>query len=108
MLFDDYLLDENYAWLNKFQFNYTHELFRKYDVQKQEINPILLKLGAVEDFTDLSIKRVTEILKDLPKLKPDGKLTQSIYKKAVKHYQKNNQYLTDSILLFAQKGEENK
>lgn len=106
LLFDDYLINENYDWLNKFHFSYEHELFQNYGVSKKEINPILLKLGAVEEFVELSIQRVTEILKNLPELKPNGKLTQSIYKKAVKHYQINKLSLKDSILLFSQKGDE--
>lgn len=105
LLFDNYLLGDSNEWLNKYRFNYDYKLFKKYDISRKEITSILLKLGAEEEFFDLSIERVTEILKNLPEIKSDGKLTQSIYKRAVKHYQKNNLPLESSIVLFAQQGD---
>ena len=100
------ITDEKLAFINDTNINYSHKLFTKYQIEKDKINSILLELGAKENFSDLSIERVSEILGSLEEKDTKGKTTQKIYKLAFEHYRKNKQELiiTDNFKLFSTKG----
>lgn len=108
-LFEDILVgDENLSFLNDENIDYSNQLFTKYQITTSEINSILLELGAKENFTDLSIERVSEIVKSLETKDPKGKNTQKVYKLAFEHYRKNKQPLIQDSeqKLFSTKGNE--
>jgi hypothetical protein len=101
---NDYLVEEKYNWVNNFKIDYRKVFFLNNNISKTIINEILIKLGANDSFNTLSISKVSEILNKLHKRFPDGKKTQSIYKKALSHYHTNQQELTKDIILFAEDG----
>ncbi|PWJ42228.1 DUF3883 domain-containing protein [Sediminitomix flava] len=106
--FDHYLLDDTLKWLGKLNgldVEYEHELFKKYNISKSQIDYILSNLGAKDEFEDLPIGYVTECIEKVSKKFPQGKNAQTIYKKAVGHFEKNNLPLTKDVLLFADNGE---
>lgn len=106
-IFNNLLIaDEKLLFINNTNINYTHQLFAKYQIEKETINSVLIELGAKENFSDLSIERVSEILSSLEEKDPKGKTTQKIYKLAFEHYRKNKQELPIShkFKLFSTKG----
>ena len=105
-IFNNLLItDEKLAFINDTNINYSHKLFTKYHIEKDKINSILLELGAKENFSDLSIERVSEVLGSLEERDTKGKTTQKIYKLAFEHYRKNKEELiiTDDFKLFSTK-----
>ena len=102
--FDDHLIDEKYDWINTKQVNYSDELFVKYNISKREIDNILISLGATDDFSSLSIERISDVLEQLPIKYPDGRNSQALYKKALRNSQKIYQ-LKREIELFAHNGD---
>jgi len=109
-IFNNLLItDEKLAYINETNINYSHKLFTKYGIEKETINSILLELGAKENFSDLSIERVSEILSSLEEADTKGKTTQKIYKLAFEHFRKNKQELIipDDFKLFSTKGNYN-
>ncbi len=79
--FHDYILNPVY---NKFNnINLNEEILNE---NSNRVKEILLKLGAVNDISDLSMERIKEIIIDLPKSSPDGKNVQHIYFEAVKAF----------------------
>lgn len=104
--FKNYLIDDRYSWVNTEPINYTNELFRRLDITKTEINEILIKLGATDDFFKLSLKRVENILNLLPIVYPSGRKSQIIYKKAFMFYQLHQKKMNKNTLLFANNGNE--
>ena len=103
--FSDHLIDEKILWVNDKEIDYSHPLFLTCGVSKRDLDNLLVLLGAKDDFNDLSINRVTKIIDSLPEKFPDGKYSQTIYKKSLQHYTKNNNELTKSIRLFANNGD---
>jgi len=102
--FQDYLIDDRYSWVNNYSINYRADFFLDNNIAKTTINAILISLGANDSFNTLSIDKVADILNKLPERYPDGKKTQSIYKKALSHYHENSEKLTKNVLLFADDG----
>ena len=102
--FSDFLVDEKYSWVNSFSVDYRKSFFQDFEVAKSTVNTILILLGAKEDFSELSISKVAEILNMLPEKFPNGKKTQTIYKRALAHYKENNDKLKQNVLLFADDG----
>jgi len=86
-IFKNYLIttDKLSKLANENTIDFNSKLFKKFDIGEHDIKALLLKIGAVEKFEDLSIKRVKEILRDLPNKNPDGKQTQTIYKAIRNH-----------------------
>ncbi|WP_452596696.1 sacsin N-terminal ATP-binding-like domain-containing protein, partial [Pontimicrobium sp. MEBiC01747] len=108
-IFNDLLItDDKLSFVNEVKIDYSNKLFSKYQITKDEINSILIELGAKENFSDLSIERVSEILGSLKEKDAKGKNTQKIYKLAFEHYRKNKEALliTDDFKLFATKGKQ--
>ena len=92
-IFKDYLITNNKELsklVNDININFESEIFKKYGIKKADIESLILKLGAVEKFEDMSIERIMEILRNLETKSPDGKLTQTIYKEVRKHKGKLN------------------
>lgn len=107
-IFKDYLISSaNLSNLvNDLSFNVESEIFEKYDINRFDIEGLMLKIGAVDKFEKLSIAKVRDIVKGLPNRSPDGKQTQIIYKLCVKHFEKNAKPLSDDeVLLYATKNE---
>ncbi len=73
--------------------------------KEEDIQNILIKIGAVEKFEDLSLETVVEVLTKLPEVSPKGKNTQTIYKECIKHYTKNKKAISKNsdIKLFGKK-----
>lgn len=95
--------------INDFSIDYENNKFLKYGIEKEEIDSLLLKIGATNKFENLTIYKIKDILNSLPKKNPDGKNTQTIYKLCIKHYEKNKQILKDiNLKLFAIKEDEKK
>ncbi len=103
--FQNYLIDEIYSWVNDFYIDYRKDFFIENGASKSLINPILILLGAKDNFNDLSIIKVTEIMNKLPEKYPNGKKTQTIYKKALSHFKENDLEIKSKIRLFADDGD---
>ena len=101
-LFKDYLLDNSHITkiINEWSLD-EYEALKNFDNQETEL--ILLKLGAVNNFSNLSIEKVREVIANLPNKNKNGKNAQAIYKRAVEHYDKNKQKLNANIKLWAEK-----
>lgn len=102
----NYLIDEKFSWVNSFSLNYRKEFFLSNNISKSELNSYLILLNAKEDFNDLSIEKVIEIINSLPEKFPSGRKTQSIYKRALTHYDHNQEELHEDLKLFANNGNE--
>ena len=105
-MFEDYLItNENIsALVNDLAIDFNFELLNTYNINRQSVEGLILHLGAVDSFEDLSISRVREVINKLPISSPDGKNTLTIYKDSIDHYKKNNLPLSnDKILLCAKK-----
>lgn len=100
--------NEKLSFINEFKIDYKHPLFEKYVVSEEEINNLLLELGAKENFDDFSIERISKIITELKGKDPKGKNAQNIYKLAFEHYKKNKieLNLNENTFLFSKKGNE--
>lgn len=108
-IFNDHLIgkDKLSPLINKTLFNFKDAIFEKYEVNKSDIESILLKIGAVNKFENLSIDAVNRIVQELPEKSKDGKQTQSIYELCIKHFVQNKQPLSAHLVrLFATKNDE--
>lgn len=95
------LIQEKFSWLNSTKVNYEDPVLKEFNITKSEVDFILVKLGAKDNFNDLSIERVTKIINDIPLLHPNGHKSQVIYKAALSHFKDNGQELTSDVKLFA-------
>jgi len=102
--FKNILIDERYYWINDFNIDYTSKDFAEAKITKTSINEILILLGAKDDFNEISIDKLTEIINKLPQQYPDGKKSQSIYKRALNHYRIHNKEINKPLNLFADNG----
>jgi len=91
-IFKDYLItNEKLSELvNDIFIDFENKLFKQYNIKKADIESLILKLGAVEKFEDMSIVRIRDILKSLEAKSPKGKQTQTIYKAIRNHKEKLN------------------
>ncbi len=102
--FDRHLLDDKRSWINEKKVNYSNELLKMYDLKPREVDNILVKLGAKDEFNDLDIHRVTKLINSHPERFPDGRNASTLYNLSVKHYEANQDELTDDVRLFANNG----
>ena len=105
-LFNDFIIanEKLDPILNDISLDYDSEFFKRYNVNRADIESILLKIGAKDKFENLSIEKVKYVLRNLPYTSKYGKQTQKIYKLAIKHFEKNHIELDDDeLLLFATK-----
>ncbi|WP_435868736.1 DUF3883 domain-containing protein [Aliarcobacter butzleri] len=88
-IFKDYLItNEKLSELvNSINIDFENELFKQYKIKKSDIESLILKIGAVEKFEEMSIERIRQVLRELEVKSPNGKQTQTIYK-AVRNHQK--------------------
>jgi hypothetical protein len=107
-VFNDYFVG-NDKWsplINETEFNFEHEAFERLDLNRADIESILLKLGAVDKFEKLSIEAIKRIVDSLHLNSSEGKQTQAIYKLCIKHFERNNHPIdTSKTKLFATKDE---
>jgi len=105
-VFKDYFVG-NDKWsplINETEFNFEHEAFEKYRLNRADIESILIKLGAVDKFEKLSAEAVQRVVDSLNIKTPEGKQTQAIYKLCIKHFERNGQVInTAETYLFATK-----
>ncbi len=101
-IFKDYLItNEKLSNLvDDFNIDFENEEFKKYNIKRADTQSLILKLGAVEKFEEMTIERIRQILKELEAKSPDGKQTQTIYKAVRNHKQSLNDI---SIKLCAKK-----
>ncbi len=102
--FSNHLLDDTLHWLNSIDIEYHHPLFIQYNLNKREVDNVLAELEAKDEFEDVSIEFVSECLNLVPNRFPNGKNSQSLYKKAVNHFEKNERSLPEHMDLFADNG----
>ena len=109
-LYKDYLIgnEKLSALVNANPFNFKYNKFEKYEVNKSDIESMMLKLGAIDKFEKLSITAVSKIVLELPKNALEGKQVQSIYKLCIKHFEHHQKPIeaSDDVKLFAKKDEE--
>ncbi|MFD1162054.1 sacsin N-terminal ATP-binding-like domain-containing protein [Hwangdonia seohaensis] len=106
--FRNLLIDEKYNWVNDLEINYRHPLFIENNLSKSVIQEILVALGAKDNFNDLPIEKVADIINKLPVKYPDGSKSVTFYKKALSHYKENKIVINTPIKLFANDGEKDK
>ena len=101
-IFKDYLItnEKLSKLLNDIDIDFENKIFKKYNIKRADIGSLILKLGAVEKFEDMSIEKIRKILKELEIKSPDGKYTQTIYKAVRNHKEKLNDA---TIKLYARK-----
>jgi hypothetical protein len=102
--FKNLLIDERYYWVNDININYRAKEFLENGLSKTNINEILVLLGAKDDFNYISTSKVADIINKIAIQFPDGKKSQSFYKKALNHYKVNNKPLRKPLNLFADNG----
>lgn len=100
---DNYLITNRKSeWFNPFEIDYTYLKETNSDLDKREVDRILLFFNAKNDFNDLNIEHLREKT-NLLASGNDSKGAQVFYKNLVAHYRKNNQVLQD-VNLFAKQG----
>lgn len=100
-LFEDYLLnDGDSVVLNEFHFNYRSEKFTGRGIDSSVIKEVLIQLGAKTEFSDLSIVRVEQILKELPEKDALGKQARKIYQLAIDRFKEKGEKLKDYSNLY--------
>lgn len=102
--FKNLLIDERYYWVNDINIDYRANEFLENGLTKTNINEILVLLGAKDDFNNISTSKVSDIINKIAIQFPDGKKSQSFYKKALNHYKVNNKPLKKNLNLFADNG----
>jgi hypothetical protein len=102
--FNDLLLDEKYSWVNNFHIDYKELTTYDVNLNRTIVNEILVSLGAKDDFNNLPIDKVTEIINKLPLKYPSGNKSQIFYKKALSHFEINKKTIDNPIKLFAHNG----
>lgn len=103
--FQHLLIDEKYSWINDFDINYRHPHFVKHNLSRTVIQEILVALGAKDDFNDLPVKKVADIINKLAVKYPDGSRSAGFYKRALGHYKENEIEINEPLQLFADDGE---
>jgi hypothetical protein len=103
--FKNLLIDEKYSWVNVFEINYRHPLFVENNISKSIVQEILVSLGAKDDFNNLPIDKVADIINKLCIKYPDGSKSVTFYKKALSHFRENKVIINVPIQLFADDGE---
>ena len=103
-----FINNEKLSFINDFNIYLKHPLFEEYNISEDEINNLLLELGAKENFEDFSIDRISNIISQLKEKDSKGKSTQKIYKLGFEHYKKHkiNLNLNEQTFLFAKKGDD--
>lgn len=104
--FSEFLLDDKYSWVNNFKIDFKQIIDFDSKINKTIVNEILVSLGANDDFNQLPIEKVTEIINKLPENYPTGSKSQTFYKKALGHYNQNQIEITAPLRLFAHNGDE--
>jgi len=94
-IFKDYLItNENISGLtNEAAIDFHSPLLSKYNIKRQDVESLILKIGAVDTFEDLSISTVRSVINKLPVSCPDGRNTLTIYRESIDHYKKNSEPL---------------
>lgn len=103
--FQNLLIDEKYSWVNGIEINYRHKLFLDNGLTRSSIQEILVALGAKDNFNDLPIDKVAQIINMLPEKYPNGEKSSAFYKKALSHFKLNQEPINSPLNLFADDGD---
>ena len=102
--FNNYLLDKAYAnAINKnhpelSSFNIEDEILK--DINKEDKHNLLKKVGATSDISDFSQDYLSDIIKKLDQILPDGKHSNEIYTDAVYNFTKNREPIFGNFKLY--------
>lgn len=100
--------NDKLSFINDLKIDYKHPLFAKYDTTEEEINDLLIELGAKENFESFTIERVSKIISELEEKDSKGKNAQKIYKLAFEHFQRHKNILNvnENTSVFSRKEDE--
>lgn len=104
--FKNHLVESKLNWANEINIDFNHKLFKSLNIESFEIASVLKSLGGKSSFSDLTIDRVSEIIKSFPKKFPNGDNSQTLYRLAVRHYSENGKLSDKDFNLFAKTGED--
>jgi hypothetical protein len=101
----NYLItNKKQEWFNPFKIDYDYLLKINTELDKVEVDRILLFFGAKKDFNDLNINYLKEKTRELAE-RGNYKGSQVFYKSLVGHYKQNEQPLFD-VKLYAREGKD--
>ena len=109
--FNKYLIESNdIPFINEFQINYEDPIFSNNNIKENQINDILIKLGAKDSIKNLSTEIVYELIHECGIIRPEHKHTRKLYLQAFDHFKsiKNETSLfviPDTKLLATKNGE---
>ncbi|MBC7389678.1 MAG: DUF3883 domain-containing protein [Opitutaceae bacterium] len=87
--FENYLIDNaNFSFINSISIDYSNPIFIKNNIGEQDINQVLLLLGAKTAFSQLNPSYIYEILHRLEISDIEGKTTQAFYRIALNALEK--------------------
>lgn len=101
---ENFIIEDKFSWVNEFEIDYNHELFKKFRIGPSVVKNILIDLGAIEYFEDAPVALLNASFKKFNSNNPDGK-SQSYYKQIVKILSKRDIELEEPFKLFANNGE---
>jgi hypothetical protein len=99
--FRNHLMDNTFKSINEIEIEYSHSLFKKYNIKRKDIDAVLRQLGACSDFNELSIERVQEVLEKINTIYGNGRNTSAYYRRAYLHFEENEKPLNKNLMLFA-------
>lgn len=104
--FQEYVInDSDIPILNDFQINYKDEIFQILGINSTVVKEILIQLGAKNDYSDLSIERVENILTSLSEKDRNGSYARRIYQLSIDRFKEKKEYMKkiNDLLLHATK-----
>lgn len=101
---ENFIIEDKFSWVNEFEIDYNHELFKKFSIGPSIVKNILIELGAIEYFEDAPAELLNASFEKFNRKNPDGK-SQSFYKHIVKILSKRGIKLNMPFKLFANNGE---
>ncbi|KAA5535613.1 sacsin N-terminal ATP-binding-like domain-containing protein [Paenimyroides baculatum] len=104
--FENFIIEDKFSWVNDFELDYNHELFKKLNIGPSVVKNILIDLGAIENFEDAPLELLNASFEKFNNKFQDGKSSQSFYKQIVKILSKRDIVLDAPFKLFANNGED--
>lgn len=102
---ENFIIEDKFSWVNEFEIDYNHKLFKKFSIGPSIVKNILIELGAIEYFEDAPVELLNASFEKFNDKNPDGK-SQTFYKQMVKILSKRNIVLDKPFKLFAYNGED--
>ncbi len=101
----NFIIDDKFSWVNEFEIDYNHDLFKKFSIGPSIVKSILIDLGAIEHFEDAPVELLNASFEIFNKKFQDGKSSQSFYKQIVKILAKRDVILANPFHLFVNTGD---